>query len=373
MTCAPSRTDVRADALARLRVSSWGVTRARPPAPRAQALEVHDYYPFGMRHATQAAAQGTDYRYEYTGAERVGQAIGLDWTDLNARQLDPALGVFNRPDPLADAMPWVSPYSYAFGDPINYSDPSGLMPESPGGPGLCALCGGSSGPATSQSSNAGFEQMRTDNQQEIADNAARAQLDRWFDKYLVDNPYAGQEVARLQRPNGQIDIFHEGAKTLVDIEAAERLGKAISRTGGMLSYMSVATGVYSQYHYSEELGTFLGRNGRHAYIAWGARKYAPVIAEAKAAGKMLGAVSNTMGALAVGAAGYEYFNSDMGIESTAFFAAEVAVARYSAVGGPQGIAVGVGWEAGRAVTQLPPYQRWRNRTWMPWRYRKLGY
>ena len=36
---------------------------------------------------------------------------------------------FYSVDPLADAMPFTSPYAYAFGDPVNYVDPTGMAPE----------------------------------------------------------------------------------------------------------------------------------------------------------------------------------------------------------------------------------------------------
>lgn len=51
---------------------------------------------------------------------------GLHWYDNEARQYDPLLVRFTTPDPLAGNIPWISPYSYCSGNPINRIDPSGL-------------------------------------------------------------------------------------------------------------------------------------------------------------------------------------------------------------------------------------------------------
>lgn len=95
-----------------------------------QGSEVHDYYPFGLRHATQSEARGEDYRYEFGGKERVGRQIGLDWQDFAARWYDPALGRFTTPDPLASEFPAWTPYHYTHDDPINLVDPTGMSAES---------------------------------------------------------------------------------------------------------------------------------------------------------------------------------------------------------------------------------------------------
>ncbi|MCA4897903.1 MAG: hypothetical protein ING88_03905 [Cytophagales bacterium] len=46
---------------------------------------------------------------------------------------------------------------------------------------------------------------------------------------------------------------------------------------------------------------------------------------------------------------------------------------YSTLGGVYGAAWGVGWELGRAVTNIPGYQAWRNNTWLPFREKYLRY
>ena len=50
-------------------------------------------------------------------------------TQVGARELDPVLGVFTAPDPILDTSNpgTFTPYGYSAGDPINFSDPSGLL------------------------------------------------------------------------------------------------------------------------------------------------------------------------------------------------------------------------------------------------------
>ncbi|MCF8284672.1 MAG: hypothetical protein K9I48_06815, partial [Sphingobacteriales bacterium] len=46
---------------------------------------------------------------------------------------------------------------------------------------------------------------------------------------------------------------------------------------------------------------------------------------------------------------------------------------YSTFGGIYGAAWGVGWEAGRGITQMGWYQQWKQDVWYPWREEHLGY
>jgi RHS repeat-associated protein len=51
---------------------------------------------------------------------------GLELYDTRHRMYDPQLGRFGQVDPLADATPYYSPYSFASNDPISHIDPFGL-------------------------------------------------------------------------------------------------------------------------------------------------------------------------------------------------------------------------------------------------------
>ena len=61
----------------------------------------------------------------YGGKEWLG-ADGRDEYDFHARRHAPHLARFTTPDPMAEATYWISPYAYCGGNPIRYTDPSGM-------------------------------------------------------------------------------------------------------------------------------------------------------------------------------------------------------------------------------------------------------
>ena len=69
-----------------------------------------------------------DQRYKYNGFELQGD-LGLGLYDYQARYYDPALGRFTSIDLLADSMRRYTPYSYAFNNPVRFTDPDGMAPE----------------------------------------------------------------------------------------------------------------------------------------------------------------------------------------------------------------------------------------------------
>jgi RHS repeat-associated protein len=94
----------------------------------SELLQQTDYYPFGM--PFEPAPFGADNKYLYNGKEMQEDAIGgvgLDWYDYGARFYDPALGRFHTPDPIAPFIPGITPYNYAFNNPVNLVDLEGLI------------------------------------------------------------------------------------------------------------------------------------------------------------------------------------------------------------------------------------------------------
>ncbi|MCW2841749.1 MAG: hypothetical protein JWR55_3232, partial [Aeromicrobium sp.] len=100
----------------------------------------YTYSPYGHTTATSAAA--VDHPFRYIGGLQDKDSQGNDtYYKLGARYYD-AQGHFTQPDPI---IPGGGDYSYASGDPINFSDPSGNEPS--GALGLppkveCTIAGG---------------------------------------------------------------------------------------------------------------------------------------------------------------------------------------------------------------------------------------
>ena len=52
--------------------------------------------------------------------------MGLNWLDFGARNYDPALGRWMNIDPVADIEPSLTPFRYAFNNPLSFIDPDGM-------------------------------------------------------------------------------------------------------------------------------------------------------------------------------------------------------------------------------------------------------
>ncbi|WP_185114004.1 DUF6443 domain-containing protein, partial [Fulvivirga imtechensis] len=83
-----------------------------------------DYYPFGLQHNT-SWTRPTDLKNNFlynAGSELNEQTKNYE---TFFRQYDPALGRMTGIDPMAVKYSGVSPYNYAFNDPVGLNDPSG--------------------------------------------------------------------------------------------------------------------------------------------------------------------------------------------------------------------------------------------------------
>ena len=89
-----------------------------------------DYYPYGepfsewtWDHAEINSSMSSN-RYLYNGNERE-TGLGVNMYDFNARSYVASYPLFGRPDPKCREFPWLNPYSFCGGDPINHTDPNG--------------------------------------------------------------------------------------------------------------------------------------------------------------------------------------------------------------------------------------------------------
>ncbi len=73
---------------------------------------------------TAVTSNAAEYRYGFSGKEN-DKDISDGGQDYGMRIYDSRLGKFLSVDPLASIYPWNSPYSYAEGDPINFTDIDG--------------------------------------------------------------------------------------------------------------------------------------------------------------------------------------------------------------------------------------------------------
>jgi RHS repeat-associated protein len=96
------------------------------------AIEVtdkNDYYPFGMNHLYSEAGayfgQGSYKNYKFGGKEL--QETGA--YDFGARQYLPDIGRWISPDLLSEEYSNWTPYRYSFNNPINVTDPTGLLED----------------------------------------------------------------------------------------------------------------------------------------------------------------------------------------------------------------------------------------------------
>ena len=91
--------------------------------------EVNAYYPFGKRISLLSTPFDTDYlsnKYLYNGKElQTETGMELNWLDYGERMLDGER--WFAPDPMAENAYHLTPYRYAFNNPIRYIDSDGLF------------------------------------------------------------------------------------------------------------------------------------------------------------------------------------------------------------------------------------------------------
>lgn len=90
-------------------------------------VQQDDYYAFGLAFNSYTRENAVANNYLYNGFEKQDE-LDLGWYDYLARQYDPAIGRFMSVDPAADLMRRISPYAYAFNNPVRFTDPDGMVP-----------------------------------------------------------------------------------------------------------------------------------------------------------------------------------------------------------------------------------------------------
>lgn len=108
--------------------NSGGIEVAHGNPSETEITSEHHYYPFGAEMEMPTTQVGTPNNYTYNGKE-FNDDFGLDLSDYGARWYDASIGRWHSVDPLAETMNSWSPYNYTFGNPMNFTDPTGMAPE----------------------------------------------------------------------------------------------------------------------------------------------------------------------------------------------------------------------------------------------------
>ncbi|WP_394366403.1 RHS repeat domain-containing protein [Chryseobacterium viscerum] len=91
-----------------------------------EIIEESNYYPFGLKNEGYNILTGNPaYKYNYNGKEL--QETGM--YDYGARMYMPDIGRWGVHDPLSELQFAYSPYSYVYGNPIRFNDPTGMIGE----------------------------------------------------------------------------------------------------------------------------------------------------------------------------------------------------------------------------------------------------
>ena len=95
----------------------------------ADIKQINHYYPFGMNMEGSWNGAAGSNKYQYNGKEW-NDDFGLGLNDYGARFYDPAIGRWGAVDPLSEKRRYLSGYQYVQNNPLNRTDPTGMLDQS---------------------------------------------------------------------------------------------------------------------------------------------------------------------------------------------------------------------------------------------------
>lgn len=325
----------------------------------------------------------------YTGHEHLPK-YGL--INMNARLYDPAIGRFLSPDPYVqtpDFSQSFNRYSYAMNNPFKYTDPDGEIAWFIAGAIVGAYIGGIS-------SNKGqLNPFRWDYKSPMTYlSVGFGAIFGGYGAYAITNPGSFAFAGNLSSPwvtagvsaaslgvgtdwnynfywstaaggGGEYGKFNDPAQSVDKAIAKTRQDYYTNRPDLGLSsglfYTSTALAASSELFYSKYFNSWMGKNGKFYSQDWGGNKYTGSMNKfARATSLNIGLAGKVIGGWNLYST-YKYYDS--GEISSKEFLLEEGVNVFSLFGGVYGAAWGIGWEAGKYVTNQSWYQQTKYRFW----------
>jgi RHS repeat-associated protein len=97
---------------------------------KTNVVQYNEYYPFGEATENSWTRENTSNNYLYNAGSERNATTGN--YEMFFREYDPLLGRMNAVDPMTEKYASLTPYNYAFNDPVYWSDVSGADPANPG-------------------------------------------------------------------------------------------------------------------------------------------------------------------------------------------------------------------------------------------------
>lgn len=94
---------------------------------KTNIVQANDYYPFGLSSSTYSRTASLFNYYLFNQSSRLEEET--EWYHTPFRKYDASIGRFTGVDALASSMASINSYHYAYNNPVNFSDASGLSPR----------------------------------------------------------------------------------------------------------------------------------------------------------------------------------------------------------------------------------------------------